>query len=356
MPRHKLPAAPRRGRLVAVFTAVFGLIAGLALVVTYSPAPSGASTVALSRPSVSAWSSRNDVAHWRHRQGVAHWRYRQGVAHWGHHWSPSPSQSSSTPVTALSSPSSSPSTTTPSPTSSRSPAPSTPTSSGPPSASPSPNPTSGQVMPTGVPASQVGKLLVNDTGDDLASWPRWTAYGAGGTMTHSNGVLDLSTSGANANGYSIISPDSYTSGIFEARVYFPGASDGEIADWPAFWISSTPYTAVAWPDGGEMDLAEGLSGTLSATYHYGANGTPQQTTSFPVTSAPGWHVVTGVWTTGRWDVYYDGKLVKTISGSYVVNDPMKILVSAYTGQYGHLPGQPSTVQVSYLRVWSLAGS
>ncbi len=170
-------------------------------------------------------------------------------------------------------------------------------------------------------------------------------------MTHSNGVLDLSTSGRNGNGYSIISPNTYTSGIFEARICFPGASDGKIADWPAFWLSS-----LNWPDGGEMDLAEGMSGTLSATYHYGVNGTAESSGSFPVTSAPGWHVITGAWTTGRWDVYYDGKLVKTFSASYVKNDAANIILSAYTGKYGHLPGEPSTVKVSYLRIWSLASS
>jgi hypothetical protein len=208
-----------------------------------------------------------------------------------------------------------------------------------------------QLMPAGVPASQVGKLIVNDTGDDLASWPRlWR--GTGGTMTHSNGVLDLWTSGANRNGYSIISPNTYTSGIFEARIYFPGASDGKIADWPAFWLYDSS-DAVSWP-GSEMDLAEGLSGYLCVVYHYSDDGTPAATTPFSVTSAPGWHVVTGVWSNRRWDVYYDGKLVKTISGSYVANQPLNIALSAYMGQYGHLPGEPSTVQVSYLRVWSLA--
>ena len=84
-------------------------------------------------------------------------------------------------------------------------------------------------------------------------------------MTHSNGVLDLSTSGGNRNGYSIISPNTYTSDIFEARIYFAGASDGKIADWPAFWLSS-----LNWPDGGEMDLAEGLSGTLQVESEPGA--------------------------------------------------------------------------------------
>ncbi len=211
-----------------------------------------------------------------------------------------------------------------------------------------------QLGPAGVPAAEVGKLLVNDTGADLASWPR-LGHGSGGTMTASNGVLYLSTSGANRNGYSIVSPNTYTSGIFETRIYFPGASDGQIADWPAFWLSAGSE-AVSWPDGIEMDLAEGLAGYLCVVYHYGEDGVPAYTMPFAVTSAPGWHVITGVWTTGRWDIYYDGKFVKTYSGSHVVNDPMNIILSAYTGQYGHLPGQPSTVEVSYLRVWRVASS
>jgi hypothetical protein len=212
-----------------------------------------------------------------------------------------------------------------------------------------------QLVPTGVPASHVGKLLVNDTGDDLASWQRsW--HGTGGTMSHSSGELYLFTSGANQNGYSIISPNTYTSGIFEARIYFPRAGDGKIADWPAFWLISASAGAVSWPYGNEMDLAEGLAGDLCVVYHYSDQGTPAATTPFTVTSAPGWHVVTGVWSNRHWDVYYDGKLVKTISASYVKNDPMNIILSAYTGQYGHLPGEPSTVKVSYLRVWSLASS
>lgn len=210
-----------------------------------------------------------------------------------------------------------------------------------------------QLVPEGVPAPHVGKLLVNDTGDDLASWPRlW--HGTGGTMTHSNGVLYLSTSGANRDGYSIVSPNTYASGIFEARIYFPGASDGMIADWPAFWLSSVSSEAVSVPDGSEMDLAEGLSGDLCVLYHYSDDGTPAATVPLAVTSAPGWHIVTGMWSTRRWDVYYDGKLVKTISRSYVVNDPMNIVLSADMGQYGHRPGEPSTVKVGYLRVWSLA--
>jgi Glycosyl hydrolases family 16 len=226
-------------------------------------------------------------------------------------------------------------------------------SSGPPERSPRIAGAPGQLMPVGVPASQVGKLLVNDTGVDLA---RWSGRQHGGSVTDHNGVLGLSTSGAPRNGYSIISPNTYTSGIIEARIYFPGGTNGKIADWPAFWLSSAWSGAVSWPDGGEMDLAEGLHGDLCVTYHYGVNGRSVSTWPFGVTSAPGWHVVTGVWSAGQWDVYYDGKLAKAISGSFVVNDPMNIILSAYQGRPGNHPGVPATLEVSYLRVWSLAGS
>jgi len=180
-------------------------------------------------------------------------------------------------------------------------------------------------------------------------------------MAHSNGVLNLSTSGANGNGYSIISPNSYTSGIFEARLYFPGASDGKVADWPAFWLSSAWAGAVPFPTGGEMDLAEAMGGDLMVTYHYGIGGTGHQLGSFGITSTPGWHTITGVWTTGKWDTYFDGKLVKTISTDSggtvrVVNDPMNVIFTQYQGNLGDQPGVPSTLEVSYLRIWTVASS
>jgi hypothetical protein len=214
----------------------------------------------------------------------------------------------------------------------------------------------GQIMPTGVPASQVGKLLVNDTGDNLAFWPRQARGGGSGSISYSGGILSLSTSGVSGNGYSIISPHTYTSGIFEARVYFPGANDGKIADWPAFWLSSAWSGAVSWPDGGEMDLAEGMAGRLYVSYHYGVRGVERSIKKFSPTAAPGWHTITGVWKADEWDVYYDGKMVKTMFGSSVRNDPMNVILSAYQGNLGNQPGQPSTLRVSYLRIWSLASS
>ena len=212
------------------------------------------------------------------------------------------------------------------------------------------------VKPAGVPASTVGKLLVNDTGNELASWPRQARGGESGSISHSHGVLYLSTTGANGNGYSIISPHTYTSGIFEARIYFPGARDGKVADWPAFWLSSAWSGAVGWPDGGEMDLAEGLSGVLYDSYHYGVQGSERSITKTFATSAPGWHTITGVWKADEWEVYYDGKLVKWIFGPYVANHPMNVILSQYQGNLGNQPGVAATLRISYLRIWSVASS
>lgn len=51
-------------------------------------------------------------------------------------------------------------------------------------------------------------------------------------------MLQLSSDGTTNNGAAVISPGTYTSGIFEAKINFAAAADGTIADWPAFWLSS----------------------------------------------------------------------------------------------------------------------
>jgi hypothetical protein len=221
-----------------------------------------------------------------------------------------------------------------------------------------------QVMPTGVPASQVGTIIVNNTGDDLVTWATQNEGGGTGTKSSSNGVLSLGTNGSNGNGFSIISPNTYTSGIFEAQCVFPANGAGTIANWPAFWLSSAWASAapgfVPFPDGGEMDLVEGLSGSLSVTYHYGVSGTEHNIGSFNITTTPGTHIITGVWTTGEWDTYYDGVLVKQMGGpgqagaGDIVNAPMNVIFSGYEGTFGYQPGQAANFLVNYFRVWNIA--
>jgi hypothetical protein len=215
------------------------------------------------------------------------------------------------------------------------------------------------VMPTGVPVAQVGSLRSNLNGDQIAAaWNPLTfnTCDGKGVITSSNGQLHLSTNGTANDGSAVISPGTYTTGIFEAKINFAATAHAKIADWPAFWLSSGWSGGLAWPYGGELDAAEGLGGSLSVTYHYNANGpdassarAPTNTAAYHVTATPGWHVVTVVWTAHRFDVYYEGKKVKTISGSLVQNSPMNVIFDMTSGQ----PGQPTSMDVAYMRIWAV---
>jgi beta-glucanase (GH16 family) len=219
------------------------------------------------------------------------------------------------------------------------------------------------VMPAGVPLAQVGSLRTYLDGDGIAAaWKplRYNTCNGMGAIRWSDGQLHLSTDGTANNGAAVISPGPYTSGIFEAKINFAAAADGKIADWPAFWLSSGASGKLAWPYGGELDAAEGLGGSLGITYHYNANGpdptspdAPTNTATYQVTTTPGWHVVTVVWTAHRFDVYYQGTLVKTISGSFVQNSPMNVIFDMTAGQPGHQPGQPASMDVAYVRIWAV---
>jgi hypothetical protein len=220
------------------------------------------------------------------------------------------------------------------------------------------------VRPAGVPASQVGSLLVDLSGDELATvWKplHYNTCNGKGTISAASGMLRLSSNGTANNGAAVMSPGTYTSGIFEAKINFAAAADGTVADWPAFWLSSGWSRSLSWPYGGELDAAEGLdSGKLSVTYHYNANGpnpasayAPTQTDTYHVTPTPGWHVVTVVWTTHKFDVYYEGNLVKTVAGSFVQNTPMNVIFDMTSGQSGKQPWQPASMDIAYVRVWTV---
>jgi hypothetical protein len=211
--------------------------------------------------------------------------------------------------------------------------------------------------PDGVPTSEVGSLVTNRyVGGGLMAWASHTLITwncDGGSVTRSGGLADLDTNGTQWNCAGLQSLGSYNQGIFESRIYFPAAPNGEVANWPAFWLSGNP-----WPYRGEIDAAEGLAGCLKITYHYNADGpaltapyTPAATVSHCVTTQPGWHTVTFVWRGQTISFYYDGKLVYTISGTFVVDAPEQIIIENTEGQYGNQPGTPAHLYVQYVRVW-----
>jgi hypothetical protein len=351
MPRHKLPThklatAPRAGRVVALLTAVCGVIAALTLVVTNSSAARGARTVALDQASLSARSSWHLAARWRH-----------------HHVRPSPSPSSSAPSTAPSSPSISPSPTT-TPTSSPTPTPSSPQTT--PSTS---------VQPNGVPGNWSLKFDDEFSGTSLDT-SKWDAFNFAcplschnnvgltpANVTEGNGVLSLrlstSTEGALVCSSNVpgdcqsATPAGWAlpvGGFAEARISSPG-SGTTVYNWPAWWACQMPG---GWcsNNAGEIDIAEGL-GTLTVNYHSPSANTGYGT--IPGIWAAGFHTYGVYRSTAHTDmIYYDGKLVKTVTTSD--NGGPEDLILEASEASGRTQQIPSTIQVDYVRGWTGAPS
>jgi hypothetical protein len=169
-----------------------------------------------------------------------------------------------------------------------------------------------------------------------------------------NGYLNLKASGAEGASGSIIDTDPYdgvsghtgyqfTYGFMEARIDFP-ASGTQIANWPSFWAVGQD-----WPEDGEIDVVEGLSGTACYHFHYGANNTaPGNCVSGNYT---GWHTFGADWQPGSITFYYDGIDVGSIT-SGITSQPLFLLAENSTGSYGLLPvTTPADMLMSYVRVW-----
>lgn len=219
---------------------------------------------------------------------------------------------------------------------------------------PSDSPTataSGPLMPDGVPAAQVGQLVVNDSATDI--WRNWDytspLEGADcdsfGTIALSSAALALTTSGQFGNCAKITSSTRYGYGIFEARIKAQAGPDGTIANWPAFYLSGPN-----WPVGGEIDAFEAMGGYDAASFHYGADNSSLSKRD-PVLK-PGWNVVDVVWKRQALAVYYNGHKFVEWDSPVITSQPMWITFDNTTGTYGYTTGQPSTMLVDYLRIWT----
>jgi beta-glucanase (GH16 family) len=133
----------------------------------------------------------------------------------------------------------------------------------------------------------------------------------------------------------------FTGGAFEARVYLPAAPDGGVADWPAFWVDGTG----SWPNTGEMDIMEGLSGETCFHYHDPAGGP-----GGCANTGPGWHTFGSVWQGDTVTYYYDGHDVGSVNTDGTKAAQYLILNNAVGGSGGE--STPADMLVDYVRVWS----
>lgn len=196
------------------------------------------------------------------------------------------------------------------------------------------------------------------------------------TVTTDGGlaVLKLATTSAADCGV-IQSPAKYptASGVVEFLVKFSGNGKGAFADWASVWLYGDD-----WPTQGEVDLAETQYGNSYVSYHYGS-GSGSEATTDPFTypakkvqlapkntaAAPAkpnilpdtWTHVTAAFAPGKVDVYYEGVLYCTISGSYVTGAPMYITAGTSFGAGGLGANQapydvPGSVELQWVRVFS----
>ena len=132
---------------------------------------------------------------------------------------------------------------------------------------------------------------------------------------------------------------SFSHGAFEARVYLPASADGKVADWPAWWVDGQN-----WPQDGEMDIMEGLSGSTCFHYHDPSGGP-----GGCADTGPGWHVFGSTWEGDQVTYYYDGHEVGTLTTDGNSAPQYLILNNAVGGSGGETTAD--TMLVDYVRVW-----
>ena len=229
-------------------------------------------------------------------------------------------------------------------------------------------------MPTGVPGDWTLKFdgEFNGTSLDTTKWSTgW--YGSGITapaneqendcydpaqVTEGGGVLSLSliqkseNCGDNepyaAGLVSTAGKFSFTYGFIEARVWLPGVPGhpGEVANWPGVWADGQN-----WPQDGEIDIAEGISGQVCAHLHSAVNPDgigPGGGSGCPSgTYTGGWHTFAANWEPGIITYYYDGVDIGSVT-SGVTSAPMFLVLDYATLS---VDVAPATMKVEYMRVW-----
>lgn len=135
----------------------------------------------------------------------------------------------------------------------------------------------------------------------------------------------------------VTSHNSFTfkTGTLTARVWTPGTS--AMTDWPAAWTDGTG----SWPQTGESDIMEGLSGKACWHYHSPSGGP-----GGCVGALTGWHTYAETVTASKVTYSYDGAVV---GSETPVNAPHYIILNLGVGGYGGA-NSADKMMVDWIRV------
>jgi beta-glucanase (GH16 family) len=152
---------------------------------------------------------------------------------------------------------------------------------------------------------------------------------------------------------------SFTYGMIEFKAWLPTASNGQVADWPDLWTDGQN-----WPTDGEIDVAEGLYGSVCAHYH-GPTDNGQGIGAGGITGCPsgnftgGWHTFAADWEPGIVTWYYDGQDIGCLettgtacgaTNSTIAGAPMYVILSLGSTN-AYTITAPTSLRVAYVRVW-----
>jgi beta-glucanase (GH16 family) len=137
---------------------------------------------------------------------------------------------------------------------------------------------------------------------------------------------------------------SYRYGVMEAKVYIPG-SGAQIFDWP-----SVLTLGQVWPQDGEDDILEVLSGTACFHFHSPGYAPSGHLGGCDPGFTAGWHTVSSDWQPGTVTYYFDGIEVGKITKG-VTSAPMYLVLVNTVHQSNAAITKADSMQVAYVRVW-----
>lgn len=191
----------------------------------------------------------------------------------------------------------------------------------------------------------------------------------------SNGILRLTTRrtgsfycGTGANRYTATGTSGMVStmghffqtyGRFEMRAKWPYTTKFGLQ--AAFWLWPEGASGMTWPVSGELDIAEWYSQHPDRAIPYLHTATAwlnpsAATNNYCILANPaGWHNYTLEWTAKRILIKYDGKTCLNTAGGSPYDKPFNVSLTQAFGVKKNAPTSstpfPSTLQVSYVRVW-----